>query len=105
MALEAIAAVEQAEAAALARKAEAAQQAKELAAAALARGKDAVKAAQEQARQALLDVEKQADDRIAADTQRIRAETKAAMDELKSRAEARLGEAAEKIVERIVNGS
>ena len=71
MAMEAIAAVEEAEAAANSRKAEAAQQAKQL---------------------------------IAADSERIRSETKAELDALRSRAETRLGDAAEKIVERIVNG-
>ena len=51
------------------------------------------------------DIEKQADERIAADTERIRNDTKAELDALRARAEARLGDAAEKIVERIVNGS
>ena len=50
------------------------------------------------------EVEKAADERIAADSERIRSETKAELDALRSRAETRLGDAAEKIVERIVNG-
>ena len=55
--------------------------------------------------EALVQIDKEADQRIAEDTERIRAETNAAVDELKARAESRLGEAAQKIVERIVNGS
>ena len=63
-----------------------------------------MKAAQAKAEEALADVEKAADERIAADSERIRSETKAELDALRSRAETRLGDAAAKIVERIVNG-
>ena len=69
------------------------------------KGREAVNAARQKAQEVLREVDRQADERIAADTERIRAETKAAMDELRARAETRLDAAAQKIVERIVNGS
>ncbi|MBQ7737458.1 MAG: hypothetical protein IJT62_06445 [Oscillospiraceae bacterium] len=105
MAMEAIAAVEEAEAAAARLKAETAQEVKQMTAAAEESGRKAVNAALQKAREALREVDRQADERIAADTERIRAETKAAMGELKARAEMRLDDAAKIIVERIVNGA
>ena len=105
MAMEAIAAVEAAEAAAARLKAETVQEVKQMTAAAEESGREAVNAARQKAQEVLRDVDRQADERIAADTERIRAETKAAMDELRARAETRLDAAAQKIVERIVNGS
>ena len=104
MAMEALAAVEEAEAAAARRRAEAAGQARQMLSVSESRGKDAVKAALQKAEETLRGVEKEADARIAADADRIRAETNAEMEELRSRAEKRLDEAADKIVERIVNG-
>ena len=63
-----------------------------------------MKAAQTKAEEALKDVEKEAEARINADAERIHAETQAELETLRSRAATRLGDAAEKIVERIVNG-
>ena len=105
MAMEAIALVEQAEAAAARLKAETAQEVKHMTKKAEENGREAVNAARQKAQEALVQIDKEADQRIAEDTERIRAETNAALDELKARAESRLGEAAQKIVERIVNGS
>ena len=104
MAMEAIAAVEEAEATAARRKAEAVLQARQLLSSSETHGKEAVKAALQKAEDLLQEVEKEADARIAADADRIRAETNAEMDALRARAEGRLGDAAKKIVERIVNG-
>ena len=104
MAMEAIAAVEEAEATAARRKAEAVQQARQLLSSSETRGAEAVKAALQKAEEVLKGVEKEADARIAAEADSIRAETNAEMEALRTRAEKRLGEAAEKIVERIVNG-
>ena len=104
MAMEAIAAVEEAEATAARRKAEAVQQARQLLSSSESRGQEAVKAALQKAESVLRDVEKEADARIAANADRIRAETNAEMEALRARAQERLGNAAEKIVERIVNG-
>lgn len=104
MAMEAIAAVEEAEAAAARRRAEAVQQARQMLSSSENRGKEAVKAALQKAESILRQVNEEADAHIAADAERIRAETDTEIEALRSRAEKRLDDAARKIVERIVNG-
>ena len=104
MALEAILAVEQTEQNAARKKAEAAQKAKEIAAAADAEGRSAVKEATERAAAELWDFAKKAEEKSAAESEKIRGADREEMDALRNHAENRLEEAADRIVERIVNG-
>ena len=104
MALEAILAVEQAEQNAARKKAEAAQKAKEIAAAADTEGRSAVKEATERAAAELWDLAKKAEEKSAAESEKIREAAREEMDALRNLAENRLEEAADRIVERIVNG-
>ncbi len=104
MGLEAITAVEQAEAAAARKKAEAAQQAKRLATIADGEGRQALEDAGKRVEARLRELDEQADDRIRTEAERIREETARELDALRAGAELRLDQAADRIAERIVNG-
>ena len=86
------------------KKAEAAQKAKEIAAKADREGTAAVKEAAERAAAELWTLAKSAEEKSAAESEKIREAAREEMDSLRSHAEARLEEAADRIVERIVNG-
>ena len=104
MALEAITIVEEAEAAAAARKTEAALEARKLADAARIEGEQVLKDARERAGQKLRELDAEAEDRIRVEAEAIRSDTEKEMSVLRARAEDRLDKAAERIVERIVSG-
>ena len=104
MALEAILAVEQAEQEAARKKADAAQKAKEITAKADKEGNAAVKEAAERAAAELWTLAKGEEEKSAAESEKIRDAARKEMDSLRSLAENRLEEAADRIVERIVNG-
>lgn len=104
MALEAITIVEEAEAAAAARKTEAAQEVRRMADAARNDGEKMLKEARERAAQKLRELDAEAEERIRVEAEAIRADTEKEMSVLRARAEGRLGKAAEQIVERIVSG-
>ena len=86
------------------KKAEAAQKAKEIAAKADREGTAAVKEAAERAAAELWTLAKSAEEKSAAESEKIREAAREEMDSLRSHAEDRLEEAADRIVERIVNG-
>ena len=104
MALEAIAAVEQAEAAAAKCRADALQTAKQLAAQAEADGIAAAKAAAEKAREELRRLSDEAEAKARLETENIRKATAEQVGALRAQAQERLSQAADHIVERIVNG-
>lgn len=104
MALEAITAVEQAEKDAARRKTEAAQEARHLAAVAEAEGEKAVEDAKAAAAARLRELKAEAEIRIRSEKDRVGEEASDEIAMLRSRALERLDAAAEKIVERIVNG-
>jgi V/A-type H+/Na+-transporting ATPase subunit G/H len=104
MALEAILAVEQAEQQASRVKAEAAQKAKDIASAAEAEGQAAVKEASERAAAELWKLADKAKEESAAESEKIREAVQEEINALRSQAESRLEKAADRIVERIVNG-
>lgn len=104
MSLEAIAAVERAETDAQRIKAEAVAEAKRILAGAEAAGCEAVEAARRKAGEELKEMSVRAEEKAAAEVAELRKETEAKKGALRAGAESRLGEAAGKIVERIVNG-
>ena len=104
MALEAIAAVEEAEAAAIRRKTEAAQQARRLAVLAQGEGEQALEETKKKISAQLQQMESDAEARIRTERERVRGETESELSILRARAEGRLDQAAEKIMERIVSG-
>ncbi len=104
MALEAIAAVEEAEAAAIRRKTEAAQQARRLAVLAQGEGEQALEETKKKISDQLQQMESDAEARIRTERDRVRGETESELSILRARAESRLDQAAGKIMERIVSG-
>ena len=104
MSLEAIAAVEKAEAEAMRIKADAAAEAKRILAGAEAAGREAIEAARRKADEELKKLGVQAEEKAAADVAELQRATEDRKGALRAGAEGRLEEAADKIVERIVNG-
>ena len=104
MALEAIAAVEEAEASAVRRKAEAAPQARRLAVLAQGEGEQMLEETKKKISAQLQQMESDAEARIRTERERVRGETESELSILRARAESRLDQAAEKIMERIVSG-
>ncbi|MBQ3276233.1 MAG: hypothetical protein IJH47_04145 [Oscillospiraceae bacterium] len=104
MALEAIAAVEEAEAAAIRRKTEAAQQARRLAVLTQGEGEQALEETKKKISDQLQQMESDAEARIRTERDRVRGETESELSILRARAESRLDQAAGKIMERIVSG-
>ena len=99
MALEAIAAVEEAEAAAIRRKTEAAQQARRLAVLAQGEGEQMLEETKKKISAQLQLLETDAEARICTERDRVRGETESELSILRARAESRLDQAAEKIME------
>ena len=104
MSLEAIAAVERAEADAQRIKAEAVAEAKRVLAGAEAAGCEAVEAARRKAGEELKEMSVRAEEKAADEVAVLRQETEARKGALRAGAESRMNNAAGKIVERIVNG-
>jgi|P1105metagenome_2_1110788.scaffolds.fasta_scaffold10576_2 vacuolar-type H+-ATPase subunit H len=104
MALEAIAAVEEAEAAAVRRKTEAAQQARRLTVLAQGEGEQLLEETKKKISAQLQQLDSDAEARIRTERDRVRGETESELSILRARAESRLDQAAEKIMERIVSG-
>lgn len=104
MSLEAIAAVEKAEAQAVHTKAEAAAEAKRIVAAAETAGREAIEAARRKADEELKGLNIKAAEKAAAEMEELRSGTDNKKAALRARAESRLDKAAAQIVERIVNG-
>ena len=102
MSMDAIAAVSQAEAEARRLKAEAAAEARRCAAAAEAAGKDAVEAALAKAAAELAEYRAKAAEAAGSAEKELRTNTENLKTEIRSAAEAKLGQASDLIVERIV---
>ena len=104
MSLEAIAAVEKAEADAHRIKADAAADAKRILAGAETAGREAIEAARRKAGDELKELGAQAEEKAAAEVAELQRATEDRKGALRAGAESRLDEAAGKIVERIVSG-
>lgn len=104
MSLEAISAVEKAEALAVQLKADAVAKAKQLAADAEAAGKAAIEAARARAAEEVAARSAEANAKAEAETKELWNSTENQKAVLRARAESRLDQAAEHIAERIVNG-
>ena len=104
MSMEAIAAVEKAEADAARLKADTEQEVRRGSAAAEAEGKQAIEAARKRAAEVLKGVNAKADEKAAADAKELWSGTENRKAALRARAEGRLDKAAARIAERIVNG-
>jgi vacuolar-type H+-ATPase subunit H len=103
MSLEAIATISEAEERAKKRREEAELEAKRSIAAAEAAGKAAIEAARKKAGDELATLNAKADDKAKADAMDLAASTENKKASLRVKAESRLGQAADLIVERIVN--